>query len=297
MRNAVFVCLLVGLSFAGCRGCEPAPAASGGDKSTSLPPPAAAASAAKKLGVLIGSVRLAPGQSLPAYPPEAMERKVLTHIERGTFPTVCSPPKQTDRVPVRMTPDGKLIGVMVTASDFSKNPERAPEVHEVTIKDCRLTPRFVVGMKGDTLRVRNEVNFPFMPALGATSLIETLMPTQTDDIPLDKQGVSALLCGFTAPCGRTDVVVMLHPLYAVTDEQGNFKIEGFPADETVHVNAWHPLFDAQEQSVRVESGEQKTLDFVIGPLAGAPAAQGTANGPVTPTATTPTPATTPAPAK
>jgi hypothetical protein len=253
------VAVIASLGVAGCRGCEPDLTGVRDAPHSAEPAPAA------KVGVLTGSVRLAPGAVLPSYPAELMERKVLSHVDRGTFPESCTPPKLADRMPVRMTPDGKLIGVMVTASDFSKNPERAPRTYDVTIKDCRLTPPLVVAMKGDKLRVRNEVNFPFMPTLGQSALTETLTPGQTNDNPLDQPGVSAVLCGFTAPCGRTDVVVLFHPLYAITDENGNFRIENFPADEAVHVNAWHPLFIAQEQGVKLERGATKNLDFVIAP--------------------------------
>jgi hypothetical protein len=255
-----------------CRGCEPAsespaaPVAPG----ASVAPPAASGNAA---AVLVGSVRLAAGASLPAYSPEQMERKVLQHVERGALPEVCTPPKIADRLPVLTTADGKLIGVMVTTSNFSKTPQRAPLVHEVVIKDCRLTPRFVVAMQGDTLRLRNEVDYPFMPAFGKTPVLKTLVPGQLEDIPLKEPTVDSVLCGFTAPCGRTDVVVLFHPLYAVTDEQGNFRIDDFPVDETVTVNAWHPLFGTQELSVRAERGEEKRVELVIAPAApAAPAA-------------------------
>jgi hypothetical protein len=278
------------LAAAGCRGCDPAPTASGGGAQTHAPLDVAKPEPAAKTGVLIGSVRLAPGAELPSYAPEQMERKVLKHIERGAFPESCTPPKLDDRKPVRLTSDGKLAGVLVAASDFARNPPHAPRTWDVTIKDCRLTPSLVVAVQGDTLRLSSEVNFPFMPQLGSSPLSETLVPGQTKDYPLQANGVSSVLCGFTAPCGRTDVVVLLHALYAVTDAEGNFRIEGFPADETVHVNAWHPLFAAQEQTVRVPAGGEQRLELVIAPLAqptaAAPAEQ---TAPVAPAPAAPRP--------
>lgn len=271
--QALALCVFVASVLCACRGCDPEPAR--GSSTASAP--------AAKRGVLIGSVRLAPGHDLPAYSAEDMERKVLQHIERSTFPEGCTPPKIADRMPVRTTADGKLIGVMVAASEFAKAPARAPRTHEVTIRDCRLTPSFVVAMKGDTLRVRNDVDFPFMPTLGSTALVETLSRGQTRDTVLTTAGATTpLLCGFTAPCGRTDVVVVFHPLYAVTDENGNFRIEDFPVDETINVNAWHPLFAAQEQSVRVGNGEKKSIELVISPAAPNPA-----TSPAAPTAAEP----------
>ena len=224
-------------------------------------------------GTLTGSIKLAPGYDLPMYRPEDMERRVLAHVQGGTFPDVCTPPKQTDRQPVLQAPDGKLIGVMVAASEFTKSTPRGPKVHDVVIKDCRLTPRLVVGMLGDMLNLKNDVQFPFMPTYGANAYNETLTPGQSKAMKMDTAGVDNVLCGFTAPCGRTDVVVVRHPVFAVTDDKGVFRIENFPADETVRLSAWHPLFKDETISVKVGRGETKNVELVLTPLPPPPPTQ------------------------
>ena len=255
------VCALSLVTSIGCRGCDADPSAL--PTGPEAPDKPVAAGKTKAPAVLIGSVRLAPGVQLPSYSATDMERKVLDHLERGSPPDVCSPPKIVDRTPVRLTPDGKLVGMMVAVSEFSRMPERAPRIHDVVIKDCRLTPALVVAMKGDTLRIRNEINFPFMPSVAQEQRLETLMPGQTKEVPLQESGVSIVLCGFTAPCGRTDLVVLHHPLYAVTGEDGNFRIENFPADETVNLNNWHPLFESAQLELRLQQGETKTVELVV----------------------------------
>jgi hypothetical protein len=243
-----------------------------GKKSDSGSAPAAsnapaAAPKAAQLATVEGVVRMAEGAKLPSYPSDTMERTVLAHVHNAPLPESCSPPKTTDRQPVQLTADGLLSGVMVVATGFSHQPERPPMVHEVSIEDCRLTPSLVVAMKGDTLRVRNTVNYPFMPTYRERGMARTLTPGQTYDVALDKPGVQPLLCGFTAPCGRTDVIVLLHPLYAKTDALGKFKIEGLPPDEDLSINVWHPLFQDSRQKVRLGSGEHKSLEFVLSPTA------------------------------
>jgi hypothetical protein len=245
------------LAASGCESCRPKPKFDSSEPKGETP---------ASPGTLTGSVRLAPGYELPVYSADEMERKVLQHIQGGTFPEGCSPPKQSDRTPVMQGPDGKLIGVMVAASQFSKTATRGPKVFDVVIKDCRLTPRLVVGQLGDLINLKNEVQFPFMPTYGANAYNETLTPGQSKAMRLDTAGVENVLCGFTAPCGRTDVIVVRHPVFAVTDATGIFKIEDFPTDETVQVNAWHPLFQDVSQSVRVGKGETKTIEFVLTPL-------------------------------
>jgi hypothetical protein len=255
----IVLCAVIGLA-SGCEACRAKPKLEG--------PQPSAASEAKQgpaLGTITGSVRLAPGATLPAYRAEDMERNVLQHVKGGTFPEACTPPKQVDRTPVLEGRDGKLIGVMVAASEFSQSIKRDPKVFDIVIKDCRLTPRLIVGQLGDMINLKNEVQFPFMPTYGANAYNETLTPGQSKALRLDKAGVDNVLCGFTAPCGRTDVVVVRHPVFAVTDETGMFKIEDFPADETVRLSAWHPLFQDANMSVRIGRGETKNVEFVLTP--------------------------------
>ncbi|HKU43440.1 MAG TPA: hypothetical protein VJR89_35000 [Polyangiales bacterium] len=260
-RARVLVCAVLVLGLGGCEACRPKPKLESGPSTEASKP-----ASGPKTGVLTGSVRLAPGATLPAYRPEDMERKVLQHVQGGTFPETCTPPKQSDRTPVVEGPDGKLIGVMVAASEFSTPIKREPKVFDIVIKDCRLTPRLVVGQLGDMINLKNEVQFPFMPTYGANAYNETLTPGQSKALRLEKAGVDNVLCGFTAPCGRTDVVVVRHPVFAVTDDKGVFKIEQFPADETVKLSAWHPLFQDTNISVKVNRGETKTVELVITPL-------------------------------
>ncbi len=262
-------CLWLGCAlFAALGACGGAADKSGGPEKAAVGGTALAPVSSPKpvaSAVLTGSVRMAAGASLPAYPEALMERSVAGSPDRGTFPPMCTPPKIADRMPVRVAPDGKLVGVMVALSDFKNAPKRAPKLHEVTIKDCRLTPNLVVAMIGDTLRLRNEVNFPFLPALGVTNYNEGLLPSQIKDIKLEEAGVKALLCGFTAPCGRSDIVVMHHPLFAVTGEDGKFRIDDFPANEDVKLDAWHPLFGAAELTLRLAPGETKDVELTLTP--------------------------------
>jgi hypothetical protein len=217
--------------------------------------------------VLEGFVHLAQGAALPSFKPEHMERAVLEHTKRGAWPEKCTPPKIADMTPMLETPDGKLSGVVVAASGFKRGYARAPKIHEVVIRDCRLTPSTVVAMKGDTLRVKSEVDFPFMPAYGPPDQIKTLIPGQNYDTELKDAGSAAVTCGFMAPCGRTDVIVLNHPLATVTDEKGNFRMGSFPAGERVKVTAWHPLLAESEIEVEVAPGETKSVELSVRPVA------------------------------
>jgi hypothetical protein len=219
----------------------------------------------KKPSVLVGSVRLEGGE-LPTYSSEQMERQVLAHAKGGSLPEICTPPKLADRTPVSVTPDGKLVGVMLAASEFSQRAEpAAPKVLNVLIKDCRLQPKLIVAHIGDTLHITNESPFPLMPGMGFETYNQTLTQGQSRDIKLDSGGAKIVACGFSGQCGRSDVIVMGHSLATVTNDKGEFRIENFPADETVRINAWHPLFFDTYQEVRVSPGEEKRVELVLTP--------------------------------
>jgi hypothetical protein len=261
VRAAVLVVAAALLGASGCGNCAQADRVAPESRPATAPSPPPAANTASLEGV----VRLAEGYDLPVYRLEDMEKQI-THIDRASLPAGCTPPQPSDRQPVRLTGNGLLSGVMLAASQFSHQPSRPPQTHEVVIRDCRLEPALVVAMKGDTLRIRNDVDYPFMPGPLQEAMGRTLSRGQVYDLPLSAPGVTPVVCGFTAPCGRTDVVVMLHPLYATTAASGNFRFENFPIGETVTLSAWHPLFQETRLEVHLEPGEHKQLELTLTPL-------------------------------
>jgi hypothetical protein len=249
------------LTFAGCGGCDKKEA-----PKKEPPPIDRPVAQAEPFAVLTGSVRLA-SPEVPAFTDAEMERQVLDHAKRGAWPDECSPPKILDRRPLQLTDEGKLTGVVIAVSNFKKHPpKRKPVVHEATIRDCRLTPSTILAMQGDTLKVTSEVKFPFMPGYGPPSPVKTLMPGQSYDVELKTLGASPVSCGFTAPCGRTDVIVLSHTLAALTDAEGNFRIDSFPPGEQVTVTAWHPLLQQSEQQIEIAPGETKSIELVVSPV-------------------------------
>ena len=56
-------------------------------------------------------------------------------------------------------------------------------------------------------------------------------------------------------CGVFD-----HPFFAVTDKDGNFKINGLPAGTYV-IEAWQEKLGTQNQNVTVTGSDSKTADF------------------------------------
>lgn len=207
-------------------------------------------------------MRLAAGAELPSYRP-------IDWSGRGARPEGCPPPHQGDRTPVQMDADRNLVGLMVavdaTALDETEVAPREPVTHELTIRDCRLEPMFIAAVRGDTLKITNEDEYPFLPAqLGATQY-QALMQGQSREIPLTEGNVLQFECAFAAPCGTADVVVSFHPLFALTGDGGKFRIDGVPANRALRIVAWHPLFLESAVSVNLATGETETVQIEIAP--------------------------------
>lgn len=224
-----------------------------------------------------GVVVLADGEELPLYP-------LLANENQPAPPRECAPPKLSDRQPVTMplaaAPDPGVIaaaaipgavprgldGVIMGASEFKKSPSFTKQIHEVAIRDCRLVPETIVATRGDVLRLTNETDYPFLPELGKSQLLQTLLKGESRDIPLDRGGVLSLGCGFAASCGHSDVVVFYHPIRTLSAKGGQFRLDNVPTNEDVVIHAWHPLFEEAVQTVRLAPGETKKLRFVLKPL-------------------------------
>jgi hypothetical protein len=209
--------------------------------------------------IATGVVRLAPGVELPRLPPAGSELQ-------PPMPESCSPASERDRMPVRMGDDRTLEGVLVQASEFAVEVTREPVEHEVVIRDCRLEPRLVPAVRGDTLVVKNESDYPFLPTIGRAPMMQAVLPGQTRSFPLQEGGVHTLSCGFAAPCGRTDVIVVYHPLHTVTGEGGRFRLKGLPADHSLELHAWHPLFEDSMLELAADA-RMEELELVLTPLA------------------------------
>lgn len=252
MRSQLITALCVVL-LGGCESCA----------STDEPqsaPHAGTARGTTSSAVIEGTVKLADAAELPGWPVNPM----VAGPNRPDLPEACTPVQERDRFPVERVSGGRLSGVLVTLGDFETEPPHEPVTHEVVIRDCRLSPSIVVATRGDRLRLVNETDYPFVPNLGE-GLSRALLHTQARILELPQGGMRTLECGFAASCGRTEIVTLYHPLHAVTDESGHFRIEGVPANDELRVSAWHPLFQEAGETITLRPGETRRLDITLEP--------------------------------
>ncbi len=205
-------------------------------------------------------MRLVAGAEAPQYP----ENPMVPPPGRPETPDTCSPPQQTDRAPLQPTGDRGLNGVLVALHDFGTLPDHDPVTHEMTITDCRLSPRLLVATRGDRLRLTNETDYPFLPNFG-TGVMQALLYESTREMELGQGGVRTLQCGFAASCGRAEIVTLYHPLHDVSDEVGHFRITDVPAGGELRISAWHPLVQEASETLTLRAGETRVIELVVTP--------------------------------
>jgi hypothetical protein len=217
-------------------------------------------------GTVVGVVRLAEGTAVPRARLDASRSAVDTS-------PACPAIDDRDFTPV-FEVDGKLANILVSATGdratfFPALPARDPADVELVIgKDCRLTPRVVGAVQGDTLVLKNRAPIAMLPFVGQQSYVESLSSSESRRETLEKRGVHRVACGVSGYCGSADVVVIPHPVFAVTGATGEFVLDNVPADQEITLHAWHPLFKETAIKVRVSRGERAEVELVIEPVAG-----------------------------
>jgi plastocyanin len=83
----------------------------------------------------------------------------------------------------------------------------------------------------------------------------------TRRVRFDKPGIVKVFCEIHSHMSAT-VMVLDHPWFAVPDDQGYFELPPVPAGEQ-SITAWHERLGDTTASVRIESGQAATVDFVL----------------------------------
>jgi hypothetical protein len=217
------------------------------------------------VGTLIGEVLLAPDSQLPAYTRLDLVRRPLRVHSLPDPPSECAQANEAARTAVTLTPEGRLRGVVIAASDFTRVHERKPKHHKLKIEHCRLQPTVITAQGGDILELENHDLYDFEPLIGPGYAGSTLPRGKTLERPLVASGIDIVQCSLGAPCGRADLLVFHHPVHTVSDDAGKFRIANFPAGELVRVTAWHPLFEPAETFVWIEPGKQSSVKLQLTP--------------------------------
>ncbi len=232
----------------GCRRDTPTPVAVGTDSDILAAPPGAAASApANGLPIPIGSVATVVNpMNLPAYggPIGSVEGTVF--VQGPDAPPV--PGLAVTSCPAALDAYGKLFRsglpredgarpladavVVVTGYSGYYLPETNPVVRVTIGADCAYPSLSIALTFGQRLDVANDSSLPFAPYLEGTMLPAVMVaPPQQSGEPVkiyppraDYFAMRDRMESFV----REDVYVLRHPLHAVSDTRGHFRIDGVP---------------------------------------------------------------------
>jgi len=189
---------------------------------------------------------------------EAPERKPLV---RDTDP-YCA---KTDQLAVDIVvTKGKLKDVLVRIKNGSGGTHTAPTQGVVIDqRGCMYSPRVVGVVAGQKLAVRNSDgtfhnvhgtvggkllwNKPHSPKDAELSLDASARPGEVVDVVCDVH-----------PWMHAYAVVMDHPFFAVTAEDGSFEIKGL-APGSYTLEAWHPSLGTKTLSLKIGTGAKATV--------------------------------------
>ena len=245
-----------GLLLAGCGGDK----GGGASNEGGAPPPAPAAAPAGS-GTVTGTIKFT--GTAPANPPIDMSEEAACkakHTGGITDPQV-------------VANNGNLANAFVyvksglpAGATFS-----APTEPVVIDQDgCLYKPRVFGLMVGQPLEIRNSDpvlhNIKAVPSanrgFNISQPTQGMKTTRTFDTPEVMVPLECNVHGWM----NAYVGVMSHPFYAVSGEDGTFRITGLPAG-TYEIEAWHEKLGTQTMSVTVTDGGTATADFSFAPKA------------------------------
>jgi plastocyanin len=87
-------------------------------------------------------------------------------------------------------------------------------------------------------------------------------PGRTGHVRFDRPGIVPVSCDIHSHM-RAYILVFSHPFFAVSDDEGQYTIEGVPAG-TYSLVAWSELGSAPSRRVTVSDGSSVEADFQIG---------------------------------
>jgi hypothetical protein len=224
------------------------------------------------LGLLASSTAGADGPKAP--PKGAITGTVLfegeppprAKIKRDTDPYCAKTEKLSEDVIVTRK---RLKDVLVRIKVGTMGAHTAPTAPVlIDQRECMYTPRVVVAVAGQKLAVRNsDGTFHNVRGTNGTQALWNRPQGSKDgDLSLELGGkpgdVIDVVCD-VHPWMHSYAVVLDHPFFAVTGEDGTFAIRGL-APGTYTLEAWHPTLGLRTQQVKVGTGA-KTAMFSFKP--------------------------------
>lgn len=248
---------------AGCGEDKPASGSAGtGKPSGAKPPTTATAKASSTAAAPAAKEGNATIKGVVSLSGKAIEMKVP--VKRKDADVCKSKEVKYNAVLVK---DGKLQDVLVRITPGGVPGNwKAPDQHAVIDQvDCMYTPRIQGVVAGQMIDIKNgdATLHNVHTYKGAESLFNQAQPKGAPPIVKetpDEASVVKFSCD-VHPWMRGFVIVTDHPFFAVSGEDGSFKIEKVPAGKYT-VEAWHSQYGLlKKEGVEVKDAGEASADF------------------------------------
>ena len=158
---------------------------------------------------------------------------------------------------------GKIKNVLVTIEGIMEGKPWPDLRSKVQNKDGRFIPHFQVARTRSKLEIINvdPVLHNTHAVLRSRTLFNLAQPVQGQVIEktLKRRGLVEIMCD-THDWMNGWIAILDHPYYAITAEDGVYKIMDIPAG-TYTLTAWHEQLGRQQVQVTVKAGQLTRLNF------------------------------------
>jgi hypothetical protein len=165
--------------------------------------------------------------------------------------------------------DGTLANVVVYVSEGLPAGQEFPVPQEPAVLDqvgCQYVPHVLPMMVGQEIRVKN--SDPFLHNVHSFAVAnEAFNKGQPNIDPGMPVGPMRVPETFTVKCDvhpwmQCQFVVLEHPFFAVTGDDGAFSLAGLPPGEYT-LTAWHEKLGTRQAQVTVEEGQAAEATFTF----------------------------------
>jgi hypothetical protein len=159
-------------------------------------------------------------------------------------PEVCDPQgqKKRDLERLEIAPGGGVANTVVFLKDITRGKAMdLPEVRRfLNQKTCRYEPHVLLVPDNGTLQLKS--SDPVLHTVHMSGMADYNLPfpfaNQTVSRTMNREGLVDLRCNAGHVWMNAEMLVVSHPYYAVTDEDGNFMLTNVPPGE-YEIEAWH----------------------------------------------------------
>lgn len=159
-------------------------------------------------------------------------------------PEICDPQAQKKRDLERLiiASGGGVANTVVFLKDISKGKAMdLPEGRQfLNQKSCRYEPHVLLVPGNGTLQLKS--SDPILHTVHMSGASDYNLPfpfaNQTVTRTMNREGLVDLRCNAGHVWMNAEMLVVNHPYYAVTDEDGNFKLTNVPPGD-YEIEAWH----------------------------------------------------------